>query len=77
MLIKAQPHDYKLLNIEYKKETYKVEYTVRYLHPAIRFVIKNFGSIQEYIITDPLTVSTKPGMNINLIKCMIGIVMDS
>ena len=77
LLTNAQPHDYKLLNIEYKKETYEVEYAVRYLHPAVRFAVKNSGPVRGYIITDPLTVPTKPSMNINLTKCMVEIATDS
>ena len=77
LLTDAQPYDYELLNIIYKKEMYKVEYTVRYLHPAVRFAVKNFSPVKGYIVTDPLTVSTKPSININLIKCMIEIVIDS
>ena len=77
LLTEAQPCDYELLNIKYKKEMYKIEYTVRYLHPAIRFVVKNSDSVEEYIITDFLTVLTKSDTNINLIKRMIEIVINS
>ena len=77
LLTNAQPYDYKLLNVEYKKEMYEIKYTVRYLHLAIRFAVKNSSSVGGYIITDSLIVSTKPGININLIKHMIEIVMNS
>ena len=77
LLTKAQPCDYKLLNIKYKNEMYEIEYTVRYLHPAARVAIKNFSSIEGYIITDSLTLPTKPSTNINLMKYMIEIVTDS
>ena len=77
LLTDAQPYDYELLNIKYEKEMYEVEYTVRYLHPAVRFAVKNFNSVEEYIIINPLTVSIKSDMNINLMKHMIELVTDS
>ena len=77
LLTDAQSHDFELLNIKYEKEIYEVEYTVRYLHSAVRFAVKNFSSVRDYIVTDSLTVSTKLSMNINLIKHMIEIVTDS
>ena len=77
LLADAQPRDYELLNIEYEKETYEVGYTVRYLHPAVRFAVKNSGPVRGYIATDPPAVPTKPGTNINLTKRMVGIATDS
>ena len=77
LLTKTQSYDYELLNIKYKNEIYEIEYTVRYLHPAVRFAIKNSDLIKGYSITNFLTVFTKRSMNINLIKRMIEIVTDS
>ena len=77
LLADAQLCDYKLLNIKYKKETYKIEYTVRYLHPAVRFAVKNFKSVEENIVNNLSIVFTKPGTNINLTKCMVEIVTNS
>ena len=71
LLTDAQPYDYKLLNIKYKKTMYEIEYVMRYLHPAVRFAVKNSNSVKGYIITNSFTVPTKLSTNINLMKCII------
>ena len=77
LVVDAQPHDCKLLNVEYEREIYEVGYSIKYLHPAVRFAVKNAGPKGCYTGTEPPQLPSKLGTNTNLTKRLVGIATDS